>query len=76
VYEKIFKVWKDKVFTVLYWLTKHNVLYQEYDVVTDPSNLDRMGDENEYILPISCTIQTEKDDCPEDDNMGPHQEKL
>jgi hypothetical protein len=37
----------------------------------DPSNLDWMGDENECILPISCTIQTEKEDSPEDDDMGP-----
>jgi hypothetical protein len=28
-----------------------------------------MGDENECVLSTSCTIQTEKDDSPEDDNM-------
>jgi hypothetical protein len=38
--------------------------------VIDPSNLDWMGDENECILPISCTIQTEQDRSPEDDEMG------
>jgi hypothetical protein len=36
-----------------------------------PSNLDRMGDENECILPISCNIQTEQDSIPEDYYMGP-----
>jgi hypothetical protein len=39
--------------------------------VIDPSNIDWMGDENECILPISCTIQTEQDSSPEDDDMGP-----
>jgi hypothetical protein len=59
------------VLTALYWLVKYNVLYQEYDVVIDPSNIDWMGDQNECILPIlSCNIQTEKDDSPEDDEMG------
>jgi hypothetical protein len=55
----------------LYWLVKHNILYQEYDVVIDPSHLDWMGDENECILPISCTIQIEQDNSPEYDEMGP-----
>jgi hypothetical protein len=36
VYRNIFKVRKDKVLAALYWLVKHNVLYQEYDVVIDP----------------------------------------
>jgi hypothetical protein len=36
-----------------------------------PSNLDWMGDENECILPISCTIQTGQDASPEDDDMCP-----
>jgi hypothetical protein len=39
--------------------------------VIDPSNLDWMGDENEYVLPISCTIQNNQDSSPEDDNIGP-----
>jgi hypothetical protein len=30
-----------------------------------------MGDENECILPIPCTIQTDHDGSPEDDDMGP-----
>jgi hypothetical protein len=38
--------------------------------VIDPSNLDWMGDVNECVLPISCTIQTEQDISPEDDDMG------
>jgi hypothetical protein len=59
------------VLAALYWLVKHNVLYQEYEVVIDPSNLDWMGDENECVLPISCTIQTDQDGSPEDDDMGP-----
>jgi hypothetical protein len=50
---------------------KHNSLYQEYYVAIYPSNLGCMGDENECIFPISCAIQTEKDDIPEDDDMGP-----
>jgi hypothetical protein len=49
VYEKIFKVWKDTVLVALYWLVKPNVLYQYYEVVIDPSNLDWMGDENEQV---------------------------
>jgi hypothetical protein len=56
VYDGVFKVRKYKVLEALYWLVKHNVLYQEYEVVIDPSNLDWMGDENERVLPISCTI--------------------
>jgi hypothetical protein len=56
VYKKIFKVRTDKVLLTLYWLVKHNIVYQEYNVVIDPSNIDWMGDENECILPISCTI--------------------
>jgi hypothetical protein len=46
-------------------------MYQEYGVVIDPSNLDWMGHENECILPISCTIQTDQDGIFEDDDMGP-----
>jgi hypothetical protein len=71
VYERVFKVWKDKVLAALYWLVKHNVLYQEYEVVIDPSNLYWMGDENECVLPISCTIQTYQHGIPEDDDMDP-----
>jgi hypothetical protein len=47
VYERVFKVRKDKVLSAPYCLVKYNVLYQYYDVVIDPSNLDWMGDENE-----------------------------
>jgi hypothetical protein len=74
-YERVFKVRKDKVLAALYWLVKYNVLYQEYEVVIDPSNLYWMGDENECILPISCNIQTEQDISPEDYNMGPSSRK-
>jgi hypothetical protein len=59
------------VLAALYWLVKYNVLYQEYEVVIDPSNLDWMGDENECVLLISCTIHTDQDSSPEDDDMGP-----
>jgi hypothetical protein len=38
--------------------------------VIDSSNLDWMGDENECVLLMSCTIQTEQYSSPEDDNMG------
>jgi hypothetical protein len=71
VYERVFKVQKDKLLAALYWLVKHIVLYHKYVVVIDPSNLDWMGDENECVLLISCTIQTDQDDSPEDDDMGP-----
>jgi hypothetical protein len=71
VYDRVFKVLKDKVVAALYWFVKHNVLYQECEVVIDPSNLDWMGDENECILPIPCTIQTDHDGSPEDYDMGP-----
>jgi hypothetical protein len=30
-----------------------------------------VGDENECVLPIPYTIQTEQDSSPEDDDMGP-----
>jgi hypothetical protein len=36
VYERVFKVRKYKVLAALYLLVKHNVLYQEYEVVIDP----------------------------------------
>jgi hypothetical protein len=71
VYEKGFKVRKDKLLAALYLLVKHKVLYQEYEVVIDPSNLDWMGDEDECVLLISHTIQTDQDGSPEDDDMGP-----
>jgi hypothetical protein len=29
-----------------------------------------MGDENESVFPISCTIQTDQDSIPEDEDMG------
>jgi hypothetical protein len=45
VYEMIFKVRKVKVLAALYWLVKYNVLYQVYEVLIEPSNLDWMGDE-------------------------------
>jgi hypothetical protein len=67
----VFKVQKYKVLAALYWLVKYNLLYQEYEVVIDPSNLDWMGDENECVLPISFTIQTDQDISPEDNDMGP-----
>jgi hypothetical protein len=44
------------VLSALYWLVKHNILYQEYDVVIDTSNLDWMGGENEFILPVSSNM--------------------
>jgi hypothetical protein len=71
VYDRVFKVQKYKVLAALYWLVKHNVFYQEYEVVIDPSNLDWLGNENECVLPISCTIQTDEDGSPEDVYMGP-----
>jgi hypothetical protein len=39
--------------------------------VIDPSNPDWMGDENECVLPIPCTIQTDQDSSPGNDDMGP-----
>jgi hypothetical protein len=71
VYEKIFKVRRKKAVVALNWLVEHNVLYQEFKVVTNPSNLDWMGDDEECTLPITCTIETQYDDTPEDDDMGP-----
>jgi hypothetical protein len=60
VYERVFKVRKDKVLVALYCLVKYNILYQEYEVVIDPSNLD-LSDENECVLLISCITQTDED---------------
>jgi hypothetical protein len=60
----VFKARKYKVMAAIYWLVKHNVLYQEYDVVIDPSNLDFMREENECILAIPCTIKTDQDGSP------------
>jgi hypothetical protein len=59
------------VLAALYGLVKYNILYQEYEVVIDPSNLDWMRDENDCVLPISCTIQTDQDSSPDDDDTGP-----
>jgi hypothetical protein len=50
---------------------EHNVLYQEYKVVIYPSNIDLMGDDDECLLPINCTIDTQYDDTPEDNELGP-----
>jgi hypothetical protein len=71
VYEKVFKIRRKKVLAALYWLVEHNVLYQEFNVVIDPSNLNWMGDDNERLLPINCTIDTQDYDTPEDYNVGP-----
>jgi hypothetical protein len=50
---------------------ENNVLYQEFKVVVDPSNLDWMGDDNECFFPFICTIDTQDDDTPEDGDLGP-----
>jgi hypothetical protein len=72
VYQNIFKVWKQKVLAALYFLfVGHNVLYQYYKVIIDPSNLDWIGDDDECTLPITCTIDTQDNDTPEDDDVGP-----
>jgi hypothetical protein len=55
VYEKIFKVQKDKALEELFWKVKHNVLYKKYDVMINSSNIDLMGDENEYVLPSTAS---------------------
>jgi hypothetical protein len=55
----------------LYWLVEHNVLYKEYGVTIDPSNLDWMGDEEVCTIPLSCSIKTSEDNTPEDDDMDP-----
>jgi hypothetical protein len=55
----------------LYWLVEHNVLYQEYKVIIDPSNLDLMSDDDEWCLPITYTIDTKDGYTPEDDDVGP-----
>jgi hypothetical protein len=56
VYEKIFKVRRNKVLAALYWFVEHTVLFQECKVIIDPSNLDWTGDD---------------DEIPEDDDLGP-----
>jgi hypothetical protein len=56
VYERVFKVRRQKVLAALYWIIEHNVLYKEYGVTIDPSNLDWMGDEEVCTLPLSCSI--------------------
>jgi hypothetical protein len=45
VYERFFKVRRQKVLAALYWLVEHNLLYKEYGVTIDPRNLEWMGDE-------------------------------
>jgi hypothetical protein len=40
VYARVFKVRRQKVIAALYWLVEHNVLYKEYGVTIDPSNLN------------------------------------
>jgi hypothetical protein len=71
VYERVFKVRRQKVLAALYWLVEHNVLYEEYGVTIDPSNLDWMGDEEVCAIPLSCSIETSEDNTPEDYDMGP-----
>ena len=71
VYERVFTVRRTKVLAALYWLVEHNVLYKEYGVTIDPSNLDWMGDEEVCTLPLNCSIETSEDSTPEDDDMGP-----
>jgi hypothetical protein len=71
VYERVFKVRRQDVLAALYWFLEHNVLYKEYGVTIDPSNLDWMVDEEVCTLPLSCYIETSEDSIPEDDDMGP-----
>jgi hypothetical protein len=76
VYERVFKVRRQKVLAALYWLVEHNVIYKEYGVTIDPSNLDWMLDEEVCTLPISCSIETSEDNTPEDDDMGPAPDQM
>jgi hypothetical protein len=76
VYERVFKVRRQKVISTLYWRVEHNVLYKEYGLTIDPSNLDWMGDEEVCTLHISCYIETSEDNTPEDDNMGPAPDQI
>jgi hypothetical protein len=71
VYERVFKVRRQKVLAALYWLVEHNVLYKEYGVTIDPSNMDCMGDEEVCTPPLSCSIEKSEDNTPQDDDMGP-----
>jgi hypothetical protein len=64
VYERVFKVRRQKVLDALYCLVEHNVLYKEYGVTIDTSNLDWMGDEEVCTLPLSCSIKTSEDNTP------------
>jgi hypothetical protein len=57
VYEKVFKVRRKKVLAALYWLVEHNVLYKEYGVTIDPSNLDWMGDDFNEDQKIDTSVK-------------------
>jgi hypothetical protein len=69
VYERVFKVRRQKVLAAFYWFVEHNILYNEYGVTIDPSKLDWMGDEEVYTLPLSFSIETSEDNTLEDDDM-------
>jgi hypothetical protein len=75
VYERVFKVRRQKFIAALYWIVEHNVLYKEYGVTIDTSNLDWMGDEELFTIPLSCSIKTSEDNTSEDDDMGPAQDQ-
>jgi hypothetical protein len=64
VYERVFKVRRQKVLAALYWLVEHSVLYKEYGVTIDTSNLDWLGDEEVCTLPLICYIKTSEDNTP------------
>jgi hypothetical protein len=51
-------------------MVKKIVVYQEFKVVVDLLNLVWTGDKDECTLPINCTIDTQSDDAPEDDDLG------
>jgi hypothetical protein len=47
VYENNLQVRRKKVLAALYWLVEHNVMYQEFKVIIDPSHLNWMGDDED-----------------------------
>ena len=73
VFEKMFKVRKQKVIYALEWLVKHNTLYREYAVTIDESRLDWMGTQAEAVIPVINEVELDSaDDNGDDDgDLGP-----
>lgn len=71
VYEKMFKVNKDRVLKALYWLVKYNTLYKDYNIIINENNLSWMGNKKIATLPVKDTVVVGETIEYDDGDLGP-----